>query len=120
MAEVRKNMLTIVQDSARLTAVRWEIVDLLGIAPCTNLQELIFGLGLDVEDALERARSDLVRMPGEKARFELSVEQPSRLGRVAPDGSLEKAAYYAERAVGWLLGNDRFAGCLNTVLLGVY
>ena len=52
--------------------------------------------------------------------FELFVEQPSREGRIAPDGSVEKAAYYTARAVGWLLGNDRLAGCLNTFFLGVY
>ncbi len=119
MTELQRNMLTIVQDSTRLRGLRWELLGVLGFAPCTNLQELIFGSRRDIEEALERARSDLARLPGEKAFFELRVEQPSRWGRVAPDGSLEKAVYYTARAVGWLLGNDRLAGCLNTFLLGV-
>ena len=73
--------------------LRWEyFVNLTTIAPCLNLNRIVFGVGEDYERFIEDARESLVRWPSEASLFEVarygwtgnaSAYEPGIMARVA-------------------------------------
>lgn len=64
---------TLVLDSGGVRGFRWEyFINLSTIAPCMNLNRMVFGAGEDYNAFLEEARAALVRYPSDEALFELA------------------------------------------------
>jgi hypothetical protein len=87
-------------------ALRWEMLPGVVFAPCGSVAELLLGARADVARAVARARQDLVRHPGERARFEV-LEQ-----------TLPRLAAATRRESGWrLLVANVLGGALGDEML---
>jgi hypothetical protein len=83
----------IILDTAVVPGLRWEyFTAVTTVAPCLNLNRMIFGADDDYQAFIEQARESLVRYPSEEGLFEIarygwvgSVEaaNPTLFGRVA-------------------------------------
>lgn len=63
----------LVLDPDAVHGFRWEyFINLATIAPCMNLNRMVFGAGEDYDDFLEEARALLVRYDSDAALFELA------------------------------------------------
>jgi len=63
----------IVENESALRGLRWEYLATFNtLAPCINLQKMVFGPDETYEEWLERVRASLVRVPGDGALFELA------------------------------------------------
>lgn len=62
-----------VLDESLVRGLRWEyFINLATMAPCLNMNRLVFGAGEEYSDFVERAREGLVRWPSEEPLFELA------------------------------------------------
>jgi len=61
----------IVEDPAAIRGLRWEYFAFMNtLAPCLNLQKVVFGPGESYREWVDRSRSGLVRFASEEALFE--------------------------------------------------
>jgi len=64
----------LVERDDALRGLRWEYFATFNLlAPCINLQKMVFGAGEQYEQWMERVEESLVRTPGERALFDLAV-----------------------------------------------
>jgi hypothetical protein len=113
----RTTITAIALDPTMPRSLRYEMLAGLGMAPCTNVRELIFGAGAGVDTTFARARRQLARYPGDSALINLMQQAPERGVRLDTQrGLLARAAIGASRLAGRLLGNRRFGGCAELLL----
>ena len=63
----------IVENETALRGLRWEYLATFNrLAPCINLQKMIFGPDETYQEWLDRVQASLVRLPGDGALFELA------------------------------------------------
>ena len=63
----------IVENESALRGLRWEYLATFNmLAPCINLQKMVFGPDVTYQEWLVRVQSSLVRVPGDEALFELA------------------------------------------------
>ncbi len=63
----------IVENESALRGLRWEYLATFNmLAPCINLQKMVFGPDETYQEWLERVQASLVRVPGDGALFELA------------------------------------------------
>ncbi len=118
IADMRRTMVRIVQDTTVLRGLRWDMLQLLMLAPCTNVRELVFGPSVELQAVIERARKQLVRFPSEQELFRLLQSTPVRFrADQLPDKILPQGAYTVAKMTGALLRNDRLAGCVAILLM---
>jgi len=90
----------LVLDPSLVRGLRWEyFINLTTVAPCLNLNRIVFGPDEAYESFFEEARASLVRWPSEEALFELA-----RYGWVGRAGGTR------DGPVGWLVGMYMSAG----------
>jgi hypothetical protein len=96
-------------DSRAPRALRWELLHHVPMLPCTNVPELLLGPRADVARAVDRARRDLARLPGERAVFEVFEQTIPRMARAVRRERMTSAR--TASALGRLLGDEIVAGC---------
>ena len=63
----------LVENDEALRGLRWEYFATFNmLAPCINLQKMVFGPGEDLEEWRRRAERSIVRVPGEQELFDLA------------------------------------------------
>jgi hypothetical protein len=115
------------RDPGTARPVRLAQLMYLDAVTCTNLRELIFGPGKDVDSVFARAGRDLLRSPADSAFFEILQRQsrrgPPRGIAAWAGGPLDVsrvAAIGATRVIGSALGNPRLAGCFELAAAGAF
>jgi hypothetical protein len=82
LRSMRRVLVETTLDRRELRGLRLEmLLNLLGVAPCTNVKEMVFGPDADVRNAFDRARTDLARFPSEQSLLDMlyrSAERPPR------------------------------------------
>jgi hypothetical protein len=113
---VRLTLIRMMHDRRNTRGLRMEMLYLLGLLPCTNAQELVFGPAPDVRGAFTWARANLARYPSDSALLDLfyrRAEQP------LPDFGAGFAARIVSGAAdlaGAVLGNRRIPACTRLLL----
>ncbi len=89
----------------------------LGMTPCADAHELVFGPDPDVRAVFDGARRTWARFPSDSALLELMYTGPERLVYVVPPkGPLARLIMAFARLDGALLRNRRIAGCTAVLL----
>ncbi|CAN5763794.1 hypothetical protein BH11GEM2_BH11GEM2_28480 [soil metagenome] len=109
--EIRQRLIANVGDHRIPMGERFESLDLLARASCTNVRELMFGPRDEVRQALDAARSTLARFPSERALVDVNerLSQPS-LSDVSWN-PITTMAVSAATVPGVVLRNPRLAAC---------
>jgi hypothetical protein len=74
-----------------------------------TVPELLLGPRADISRAIARARRDLARLPGERAKFEVMEQTTARMA--AAVRREPGAGAVVTSALGSLLGNDLLTAC---------
>lgn len=115
--EAREMLVTSAANPRAIRSLRWESVLILASAPCTNLQELVFGPAPDARAAFERARTELARYPSEGALLDMIVTSPERTGFQYNVGVGRRALGVAAALAGKVLHNRWLPGCAASLTL---
>lgn len=113
---LRSGILRLAADGNEMRGLRIEMLLLLSLAPCTNVREMVFGPGEDVQRAFERAKRTIARFPSDSALLDLIYETPERTKGYEELGKHRLLPLL--RASGWALRNERLQGC-SQMLLGL-
>ena len=98
----------IVENESALRGLRWEYLATFNmLAPCINLQKMVFGPDETYEEWMVRVQASLVRLPGDGALFELA--KSGAFGGRTESGALA-------RVMTWTLGSQTRPGsCVNLI-----
>ena len=109
--DLRRRLIATVGDRRIPMGERYESLELLSRASCTNVTELMFGPREDVRKALDAARTSLARFPSERALVDVTtrMRQPT-LDEVSWNPITELATS-AATVPGAVLRNPRLAAC---------
>ena len=81
----------LVERDDAMRGLRWEYLATFNmLAPCINLQKMVFGPDKTYVDWMDRAQKGLVRVPGEGALFELARSGASGVGDGPTTGALPR------------------------------
>jgi hypothetical protein len=106
----RRDLVEILRDRQRLQAERWEAVNLLALAPCSNARELVFGPANELSRALEIARTSLARFPSEQRLLE-NILATADAHRLESRAVLPWTIGIVSRGFDRLFGNTRVTNC---------
>ena len=111
--QMRGELLARVADPKELRGVRFESLELLTMASCTNVRELLFGPRSDVRAAFEGAKRDLARNPSERALIDLLERESSSRYAIGIEESSPVRRFLVGSATiaGAVLHNQRLAAC---------
>ncbi len=113
---IRASIFTALRDTSQIRGLRWEMVRQMGIFPCTNARELLFGPTEELRRAYDDARETLVRYPSEVELLRAMEETLERLPRsVDPGPGIWVLAF-----PGRILGNSRIEGCMTLLELAAF
>jgi hypothetical protein len=115
---VRQATIRTARDRSNPRGVRMEVMFLLGMTPCTNAQEMVFGPAADVRSTFGWARANLPRYPSEAALLDLMYDRAERPPHLSPGGVPHLLARAAD-VVGFVLRNRRLPGCARTILSAI-
>ena len=110
-AEVRASILTAARAPSP-PSVRWEMLRMLAVMPCTDTRTLAFGPDAETRDAIAAIRTELATTPSDSAVVTLAEETPERRGRRI----VEQEPEFIERVVRVIsatFGTPRLAGCVT-------
>ena len=119
-AVIRADIARAVEDRSLLRGVRFELLQSLMVAPCTNARELVFGPNEDLVRVFEIARRELARFPGEEALLEVARTTAERGVSEPVEGFLPRLVYRLSRLAGLLLANKRLSGCTELFLTNIF
>ncbi|MEO8336232.1 MAG: hypothetical protein ABI664_14735 [bacterium] len=113
--QMRKLLIAETANPKEHLGIRYEALRLLSAASCTNVKELMFGNGSDVDAAIQGARANLARYPSERALVDLvtQLRQP-RVEELKYD-PIQALAVSSATVAGAVLGNPRLAACTRIV-----
>ena len=109
---LRRSLVGLVSDSTMPRGLRIEALNLLGISPCTNVRELLFGMTPELDSVFRWSRRTLARFPSEAAYIDVARGAAERIRT----GGGPWVARAGARLAGVLLGNRRIPGCTDFVL----
>lgn len=110
-AEARAVLVAIASDSTAHRAARFEALINLGMVPCTNVRELLFGFRSDVAGAFAAARRNLIRHPSDSALLDL-IEFASERSPDLHEAGFGPAVFRAmSQFSSAVLFNKRIHGC---------
>lgn len=111
--QMRRELIKRADDPNELRGIRYESLELLSMAPCTNVREMLFGPRADVRDAFERAKRDLARYPSEQALIELIQRTPTSqaLFNGVISSPMRRFLVGTSAIAGAALHNPRLTGC---------
>lgn len=107
----RAAVLAAARDTTSFRSVRWEQLGRLGLAPCTDLRELLYGPTPTIRRTYAEAASYFARSPQESAAYEVLTR-----GIGAYEGA--SSLPFVLRPAGWVLGK-RGVGCGEVVMGGM-
>ncbi len=116
---IRREFIGLVGDRERVRGLRMEALMILGMAPCTNVQELVFGPSDDILEAFAYAYRELARFPSDSALIDVFLDGPTRARRIGTSLRLGPGARLiiaAADVFGGLLGSRRLPGCARMLL----
>jgi hypothetical protein len=122
--QLRGYILGLPSDRSLPVGYRYGMMRVASMAPCTDLDEMVFGPAPDVLNTFARARRELAHNAGDSALIDLMEREAQRGPTVAGDifgsewsrRSLPKVVGIAAvRAVSSLLGNRRLDGCAELI-----
>jgi hypothetical protein len=118
----RQRLLASALDPAYPRTLRYESLYQLSLSSCTNVREMVFGMGSDVKQAYDIARRDLARFPSERAALDLALQTTDRLRSVdAPSGSVvARLLVGASTVAGVVLDNPRMPVCTRIITEGFF
>lgn len=100
----------LVENEEALRGLRWEYFATFNmLAPCINLQRMVFGPGETLEDWRRRAERSIVRVPGEQELFDLAEHGVLGTGGAEPGGFLP-------RMLGLVLGSGGAPGSCASLI----
>jgi len=111
---IRRAVLRTVGDRRKLRGLRLEMLFILGLAPCTNVKEMVFGPDGDVQFAFRSLGRDLARFPSEQAWLDVlfqSAERPLNASGYGSIGWGRRILFGAADVAGALLRNRRIPTC---------
>ena len=120
----RATWLAAIRDRTLPVPIRLELLNVAAMATCTNLRELVFGPGRDIDSAFAEGRRTLARSASDSAMIGVYERQARRRpprGAAWEEGPRKMGAgrllaIKGARALGWLLGDPRVAGCAEVAL----
>lgn len=110
-AEVRASILAAAR-APSAPSVRWEMLRMLAVMPCTDTRTLAFGPDAETREAIAAIRTELATTPSDSAMVTLAEETPERRGRRI----VEQEPAFIERVVRMVsavAGTPRLAGCVT-------
>jgi hypothetical protein len=120
-AFIRERLLNFAGNPAEPRTLRYEALNQLSLASCTNVRELVFGTGSDVKQAFDLASRDLARFPSERSLLDVALrttELPStaitRLG-IPTGGVVARLLVDASTVAGSVLDNPRMPFCARVI-----
>jgi hypothetical protein len=125
LRSMRRVLVETTLDRRELRGLRLEmLLNLLGVAPCTNVKEMVFGPDADVRNAFDRARTDLARFPSEQSLLDMlyrSAERPPRFTDFKDSGVIvgvgPRILGGVADVAGALLRNRRITTCAQWLFL---
>jgi hypothetical protein len=121
VVNARRTLMSIIRDRQHLRSERWEALNILAYAPCTNARELIFGPSEELGRSFDIARTSLVRFPSEQRLFDnirATTELPVQDQNIQHSGVLPAITIVMARWSGWVFRNPRLMQC-GTLLVMV-
>jgi hypothetical protein len=111
--QARSELIRRASDPHESRGVRFASLELLSLAPCSNVRELLLGPRADIRDAFERAKRDLARYPSERAFIDLIAQSPnaSSLSFDNVTSPTQQFMVGAATIAGAVLHNPRLTGC---------
>jgi len=117
---LRSQVLDAAGDARNTRSIRMEMLGALGMSPCTNLRELVFGPNTDVEDVFADARKRLARFASDSALIDMLLVGPERVRFInldwATPGLAQRMVMGASDVTGAVLANRRLPGCARLLL----
>jgi hypothetical protein len=114
----RRRVLALATSPLVHRALRLEMLIVLGMAPCTNVREMVFGPDKEIRDAFAKARKELARYPADSAALDLIAESTER-GFPRSEWDLRsRLVLGAASTIGAVLHNRRIRGCTELLLQG--
>ena len=101
----------LVENEDALRGLRWEYLATFNmLAPCINLQKMVFGADVSYLEWINRSRRSLVRYPGEAALFDLAGS-----GEVARAAASDQGGFLAELVSMTMGGQTRPGDCARLI-----
>ena len=116
-ADARRRLLARIEDPAVPLGERFDGLQNLSLASCTNVRELMFGPASDVTGVLGRAPNSVARFPSEQALVELQSRLPLA-SESASLGPIQSVAASAASVAGVVTRNPRLATCTRVLTWG--
>ncbi len=119
MDEMRRFLIDETGNPNEYLGMRYEALRLLSAASCTNVRELMFGNGADVDAAIRSARAQLARYPSERALVDLVAQLPQPRADELKYDPIGALAVSSATVAGTVLRNPRLAAC-TAMVTGYY
>jgi hypothetical protein len=116
--ELRRRLLARIEDPAVPLAERFDGLESLSIASCTNVRELLFGPRADVADVLGRAGRTVARYPSERALVDLLTRPPSLSRDYGTLNPFQALAASSATVAGLVTRNPRLVACTRILTGG--
>jgi hypothetical protein len=119
---IRRTVLGVVTDPNRILSLRWEFLQIIALAPCTNARELIFGPTPRLSEVFQKTRPELARFESEEQLFDNVVALPHTADPSMPGvetsttDSVVSVVNTLSRVVAWAFGNEHFSTCVQILV----
>jgi hypothetical protein len=113
--QMRKFLIAEAGNPQEHLGIRYEALRLLSTSSCTNVKELMFGNGADVDAAIESARTNLARYPSERALVDLVTQLQQPRADELKYNPISALAISGATVAGAVLHNPRLAACTRIV-----
>jgi hypothetical protein len=117
---IRQEFINTVRNPDRVRGLRMEALHVLGVAPCTNVREMVFGPNEDIRATFDYARRTLARFPADSALVDALFTASERAPQIYDGmeiGVGPRLLIGAADVAGKLLGNRRLPGCARSLTM---
>jgi hypothetical protein len=116
--ELRRQLLARIEDPAVPLTERFDDLQSLSVASCTNVRELLFGPRSEVVDVLGRARRTIARYPSERALVDLQTRVPALSSSYGTLNPFQALAASSASVAGLVTQNPRLVTCTRILTGG--
>jgi hypothetical protein len=115
VVNIRAEAVRAASDSTASMAHRFDALNRVAIAPCTNVRELLFGYDADIKGAFDAVRRD-VKSKVDSAIVDMQYTAVERFRHLVTTARGGRGLYTATALAGAAMLNKRFAGCTSLLL----
>jgi hypothetical protein len=121
MEFMREQLMKSAQNPAEPRTIRYNALQALSLSSCTNVRELVFGMGSDVRQTYDLAARDLARFPSERAVLDLALQTTERPGTAGTNANIPTGGVAvrlligASTVAGKVLDNPRMPFCTRLI-----